>query len=53
MHVADLGVASDDPTAFVAAYRDTFSAVGALCALAIIVSFVRPTRERTLAGTLE
>jgi EmrB/QacA subfamily drug resistance transporter len=48
-HVADLVVPDDDPTAFVAAYRDTFVVVAVLCAVAIAVSLLRPRRERTLA----
>jgi EmrB/QacA subfamily drug resistance transporter len=43
-HIADLGSGTDDPAAFVAAYRDTFLAVGVLCALAIAVSLGRPSR---------
>ncbi len=49
-HVARLAVPADDPTAFVAAYRDTFVAVAALCAVAIAVSLLRPSRDRALAG---
>ncbi len=48
-HVADLAVASDDPAAFVAAYRDTFAAVGVTCAAAIMMSLARRARERALA----
>jgi len=51
-HAADLGIATDDSTAFVAAYRDTFYAVAALCALAIVVSFVRPTRAKRAPITI-
>lgn len=49
VHGADLAVPGDDPAAFVAAYRDTFAAVAALCAVAIAVSLVRPSQDRTLA----
>jgi hypothetical protein len=49
-HVAALGVPADDPTAFVAAYRDTFYAVAVLCAVAIAVSLLRPSRDRPLEG---
>ena len=52
-HVADLAVPADDPTAFVAAYRDTFVAVAALCAVAIAVSLLRPSRDRALAALIE
>ena len=48
-HVADLAVPADDPTAFVAAYRDTFAAVAALCAVSIAVSLLRPARDHTVA----
>jgi hypothetical protein len=48
-HVAHLAVPADDPTAFVAAYRDTFVAVAALCAVAIAVSLLRPSHDRALA----
>jgi len=47
-HVADLAGPDDDPLTFVAAYQDTFLAVGALCALTIAMSFLRPSRERPL-----
>ncbi|MEO5900723.1 MAG: MFS transporter [Ilumatobacteraceae bacterium] len=40
-HAADLAVPSDDPAAFVAAYGDTFAAVGVLCAAAMMMSLVR------------
>lgn len=49
-HVTDLAVAADDPGAFVAAYRDTFAVVAALCAAAIAVSLLRPARDRTAAS---
>ena len=48
-HVADLAVPADDPTAFVAAYRETFVVVAVLCAVGIAVSLLRSTREHTLA----
>jgi EmrB/QacA subfamily drug resistance transporter len=48
-HVADLAVPAEDPTAFVAAYRDTFAVVAVLCAVAIGVSLLRPAREHALA----
>src|SRR5215217_8237822 len=48
-HVADIAVPADDPTALVAAYRDTFFVVAALCAVAIAVSLLRPAQDRTLA----
>jgi EmrB/QacA subfamily drug resistance transporter len=48
-HVADRAVPADDPTAFVAAYRDTFAAVAALCAVAIAISLLRPAQDRTHA----
>ncbi len=46
-HVADLAVAADAPAAFVAAYRDTFTIVGALCAVAIVVSLLPAVQDRT------
>jgi predicted MFS family arabinose efflux permease len=49
-HVADLAVAADDPSAFVAAYRDTFAVVAVLCAVAIALSLVRPARDRNVAA---
>jgi EmrB/QacA subfamily drug resistance transporter len=48
-HVTDRAVPADDPAAFVAAYRDTFYAVAVLCAVAIAVSLLRPSRDRALA----
>lgn len=48
-HAANLAVASADPAAFVAAYRDTFAAVGVLCASAIVVSLTRRGRKRALS----
>jgi MFS family permease len=43
-HVADRAVPADDPGAFMASYRDTFLAVALLCALAAVVSLLRPPR---------
>ena len=48
-HVSNLAVPASDPNAFVAAYRDTFIAVAALCAVAIVVSLLRSTWEHALA----
>jgi DHA2 family methylenomycin A resistance protein-like MFS transporter len=47
-HAANRAVPEDDPLAFIAAYRDTFLAVGALCALAMAVSFLRAAQDRAL-----
>ena len=43
-HVTDRAVPTDDPGAFMEAYRDTFLLVALLCALAALVSFLRPPR---------
>ena len=40
-HIAQRALATDDPGAFVFAFRDTFLAVAVLCALAALVSLLR------------
>jgi MFS family permease len=49
-HVSNLAGPANDPDAFVAAYRDTFVAVAALCAVAIALSLLRRVRSRTFAS---
>lgn len=55
-HIAQRAVAADDPGSFVAAFRDTFLAVAVLCALAALVSLLRPLKasgSHAVPGTAE
>jgi len=49
-HIAGQAVPADDPGAFLAAFRDTFVLVAVLCALAAVVSLLRPPRGGRLAA---